>query len=52
MLATVLKKRLGHSCFSMDFAKRSLEAASKDYFSSHQRNIVYEYKFHGKPTMK
>ena len=52
MLATVLKKRLGHSCFPVDFAKRSLVDASKDYFSSHQRNVVYEYKLPGKPTMK
>ena len=51
MLATVLKKRLGHSCFPVDFAKRSPVAASKDYFSLHQRNIAYEYKLHGKPNM-
>ena len=52
MVATVLKKRLWHRCFTVDFAKRSPVAASEDYFSSHQRNIVYEYKLHGKPTMK
>ena len=59
--ATLLKKRLWHSCFPTDFAKflRSpffyrtpTVAASEVYFSSHQRNIVCEYKLNGKPTMK
>ena len=27
-------------------------AASEVYFSSHQRNIVCEYKLNGKPTIK
>ena len=34
------------------FYRTSPVAASEDYFSSHQRNIVREYKLHGKPTMK
>ena len=49
--ATLLKKRLWHRCFPMDFAKflRSpffyrtpTVAASEVYFSSHLRNIVCE----------
>ena len=49
--ATLLKKRLWHRCFPMDFAKflRSpffyrtpTVAVSEVYFSSHQRNIVCE----------
>ena len=34
------------------FYRTSPVAASEVYFSSHQRNIVCEYKLHGKPIMK
>ena len=60
--ATLLRKTLWYRCFPVDFAKflrarfftEHLKpvAASEVYFSSHQRNIVCEYKLHGKPTMR
>ena len=57
---------LRHRCFPVDFAKflrtpflqwlngffTPPVAASEVYFSSHQRNIVREYKLHGEPTVK
>ena len=33
------------------FYGTSQEPASEDYFSSHQRNVVCQYKLYGKPTM-
>ena len=59
--ATLLKKRLWHRFFCYGlceifkitfFYRTPTVAASEVYFSSHQRNIVCEYKLHGKPIMK
>ena len=58
---TLLKMGLWHRCFPVDFAKflrtpffyrTPPVAVSEVYFSSDQRNILCEYKLHGKPTMK
>ena len=54
--ATLLKKRLWHRRFPVDFAHlfyRILPvAASEVYFLSHQKNTVCEYKLNWKSTMK
>ena len=53
-LATVLKNSVDFAKFlrTTFFTEHLQWLLLKIIFSSHKRNIIYEYKLHGKPTMK